>query len=61
LYDGHWHLGRWLNCSVRFAVATVMFSTTTLIAVQMFYVKHWPVLVALAFFLFYGFIDGALR
>ena len=36
-----------------------MFSTSTLIAVQMFYVKHWPIIVAVAFFLFYGFIDGA--
>jgi KUP system potassium uptake protein len=35
-----------------------MLSTTTLIAVQMVYVKHWPVIVALGFFLFYGFIDG---
>lgn len=53
--------GLLLNYSVSFAVATVMFSTTTLIAVQMFYVKHWPVLIAVAFFLFYGFIDGALH
>ncbi|KAF9644319.1 potassium transporter [Thelephora ganbajun] len=41
-----------------FAVATVMFSTSTIIAVQMFYVKHWPIIVALVFFLFFGFFDG---
>jgi len=38
-----------------------MISTTSLIAVQMFYVKHWPALVAVAFFLFYGFIDGVFH
>ena len=38
-----------------------MFSTTTLIAVQMVYVKHWPIVIAVAFFLFYGFVDGALH
>jgi len=41
-----------------FAVATVMISTSTLIAVQMRYVKGLPIIVALAFFVFYGFIDG---
>ncbi|KAI0061789.1 potassium transporter [Artomyces pyxidatus] len=41
-----------------FAVATVMFSTTVLIAFQMRYIKHLPVIVALAFFLFFGFLDG---
>ena len=38
-----------------------MFSTSTIIAVQMFYVKHWPAIVAIAFFLFYGFVDGVFR
>lgn len=38
-----------------------MFSTSTLIAVQMFYVKHWPAIAAIAFFLFYGFVDGMFR
>ena len=42
----------------RFSVATVMFSTTILIAVQMKFVKHLHVLVALGFFLFFGFLDG---
>jgi len=51
-------LTHWLTDWASFAVATVMFSTTTLIAVQMIYVKHWPIVVAVAFFLFYGFIDG---
>ncbi|KAF5389290.1 hypothetical protein D9757_003396 [Collybiopsis confluens] len=41
-----------------FAVATVMFSTSALLAVQMRYVKHWPVLIALAYFLIFGFFDG---
>ncbi|KAI0060612.1 potassium transporter [Artomyces pyxidatus] len=41
-----------------FAVATVMFSTTVLISIQMRYVKHLPIIVALAFFVFFGFLDG---
>ncbi|KAJ7486154.1 potassium transporter [Mycena galericulata] len=41
-----------------FCVATVMFSTTILLAVQMRWVKHWPAVVALGYFIFYGFIDG---
>lgn len=51
----------WLTDLASFAVATVMFSTTTLIAVQMIYVKHWPVVVAVGFFLLYGFIDGTFH
>ena len=43
-----------------FAVATVMLSTTGLLAIQMFYVKRWPIVVGILFFLFYGFIDGEL-
>lgn len=35
-----------------------MFSTTILIAIQMKFVKHLHVLVALAFFLVFGFLDG---
>ena len=50
-----------LTDSASFAVATVMFSTSTLIAVQMIYVKHWPVVVAVGFFLLYGFIDGTFH
>lgn len=61
LYDFMPALVHWLKYLIRFAVATVMFSTTTLIAVQMVYVKHWPIIIAVAFFLFYGFIDGALH
>lgn len=41
-----------------FSVATVMFSTTILISVQMKFVKHLHVLVALSFFLVFGFLDG---
>lgn len=45
-----------------FAVATVMLSTTGLLAIQMFYVKRWPIVVPILFFLVWGFIDGeALR
>ncbi|KAF8521952.1 potassium transporter-domain-containing protein [Hysterangium stoloniferum] len=43
-----------------FAVATVMFVTTTLIAIQSHYVKHWPILASGALFLFFGFFDGLL-
>ena len=50
-----------LTSFASFAVATVMFSTTTLIAIQMFYVKHWPVIVAIGFFLLFGFFDGESR
>ena len=35
-----------------------MFSTTVLIAIQMRYVKYLPWLVGIAYFLFFGFIDG---
>lgn len=35
-----------------------MFSTTVLIAVQMKFVKHWHALVALGFFIVFGFLDG---
>ena len=41
-----------------FSVATVMFSTTTLIAVQMVYVKHLLFVVPICFFIFFGFLDG---
>jgi len=41
-----------------FCVATVMFSTTILIAIQIFYVKHLPAVLALAFLIFFGFFDG---
>ena len=38
-----------------------MFSTTTLIAVQMIYVKHLSIIIAAAFFLTFGFFDGEVR
>ncbi|KAF7972843.1 hypothetical protein HWV62_16954 [Athelia sp. TMB] len=41
-----------------FAVATVMFSTTVLIAIQIRYVKHLPAIVGIAYFLVFGFFDG---
>ncbi|KAF8266790.1 potassium transporter [Lactarius quietus] len=41
-----------------FAVATVMFTTTVLIAMQIRYVKHLPIIVSILFFLFFGFFDG---
>ncbi|GJE85382.1 KUP/HAK/KT family potassium transporter [Phanerochaete sordida] len=47
-----------LSNAYGFSVATVMFSTTVLIAIQMVYVKHLPIYVALAFFLVFGFLDG---
>lgn len=43
-----------------FSVATVMFSTTWLIAIQMYYVKAWPFVVGLIFLLVFGFFDGML-
>ncbi|CAE6459525.1 hypothetical protein ACGC1H_004059 [Rhizoctonia solani] len=41
-----------------FAVSTVMFVTTTLIAIQIPFVKHKPAALGVAFLLFFGFIDG---
>ncbi|KAJ6585288.1 potassium transporter [Mycena capillaripes] len=41
-----------------FAVATVMFSTTILLAVQMRWVKNWPAVVAIGYFVLWGFFDG---
>lgn len=41
-----------------FAVATVMFSTTVLVALQTRYVKQLPWIVGILFFLFFGFFDG---
>lgn len=38
-----------------------MFSTTTIIAIQIIYVKRWSVIVAIAFFLFFGFFDGEIN
>ncbi|KIY46745.1 potassium transporter [Fistulina hepatica ATCC 64428] len=41
-----------------FAVATVMLSTTGLLTLHMLWVKHWPAVVAIGFFLIWGFFDG---
>ncbi|KAJ3545437.1 hypothetical protein NM688_g5626 [Phlebia brevispora] len=41
-----------------FAVATVMLTTTLLIALQFKYVKGLPALLGIAFFLVFGFFDG---
>jgi len=41
-----------------FAVATVMFTTTVLISLQIRYVKQLPYILGIAFFLFFGFLDG---
>lgn len=38
-----------------------MFTTTTLIALQMKFVKRWPTIVPIVFFVVFGFFDGALR
>ena len=43
-----------------FAVATVMFTSTTLMAVQCHYVKHLPLIVSAMFLVFFGFFDGEL-
>ena len=41
-----------------FAVATVMFSTSILLSISMYYVKHWHWIVSVIFVLFFGFFDG---
>ena len=41
-----------------FCVATVMFSTSVLIAIQIYYVKHLPVVLAVGYLLVFGFFDG---
>ncbi|KAG8908676.1 hypothetical protein FRC01_007308 [Tulasnella sp. 417] len=41
-----------------FAVSTVMFVTTSLVALQAYYTKHLPLVVAVGFFLIFGFFDG---
>ena len=41
-----------------FAVATVMFSTSVLIAIQIPVIKHLPIVVGVAYFLTFGFFDG---
>lgn len=41
-----------------FAVATVMFTTSVLISLQIRYVKQLPYILGIAFLLFFGFLDG---
>ena len=41
-----------------FAVATVMFSTSVLIAIQIPAIKRLPIAVGVAYFLTFGFFDG---
>ena len=41
-----------------FAVATVMFSTSVLIAIQIPALKNMPVVLGIAYFLTFGFFDG---
>lgn len=43
---------------VRFAVATVMIVTSSLIAVQIYCVKKLPIAVGVAFFVVFVFFDG---
>jgi KUP system potassium uptake protein len=47
-----------LSNAYGFAVATVMFTTSVLLAVHIFYSKKLPLVVALAFFIPFGFFDG---
>ncbi|KAF9481220.1 potassium transporter [Pholiota conissans] len=47
-----------LTLAYGFAVSTVMFSTTWLLAIQMYYVKHLPLAIAVGFFVVWGFFDG---
>lgn len=41
-----------------FAVATVMFTTSVLISLQIRYVKYLPWIIAILYFSFFGFLDG---
>ena len=41
-----------------FAVATVMFSTSVLIAIQIRAIKHLPIILGVVYFLTFGFFDG---
>ncbi|KAE9409281.1 potassium transporter [Gymnopus androsaceus JB14] len=47
-----------LSNAYGFAVATVMFSTTVLLSISMYYLKRWPIIVAISFFFVFGFFDG---
>lgn len=41
-----------------FAVATVMFTTSVLISLQIPYVKQRPYILGIAFLFSFGFVDG---
>jgi KUP system potassium uptake protein len=41
-----------------FAVATVMFSTSMLIAIQIPVLKHLPIALGIAYFMTFGFFEG---
>ena len=41
-----------------FAAATVMFSTSVMLAVQMHVVKGWPIVVGVAYFMTFGVLDA---
>ena len=43
-----------------FSVATVMLSTSILIAVSMYYVKYWHWAVSVVFVVFFSLLDGKL-
>ncbi|KAF8631980.1 hypothetical protein AX15_002091 [Amanita polypyramis BW_CC] len=43
-----------------FAVATVMFSTSILLSISMYYVKYWHWIASVIFLLCFGFLDGLL-
>ncbi|KAL0576040.1 hypothetical protein V5O48_005948 [Marasmius crinis-equi] len=41
-----------------FAAATVMFTTSVMVAIQMRYVKRWPVIVGIVYFMTFGILDA---
>jgi KUP system potassium uptake protein len=47
-----------LSNAYGFAVATVMFSTSVLIAIQIPAIKNLPIVLGVAYFLSFGFFDG---
>ena len=47
-----------LTYAYGFAVATVMLSTSGLIAIHIPVVKGRPIILGVAYFAFFGFIDG---
>ncbi|KAF5315194.1 hypothetical protein D9619_007278 [Psilocybe cf. subviscida] len=41
-----------------FAVATVMITTSVMLSFQMRYIKKWPIIVPIAYFVLFGFVDA---